>query len=97
MHYASVPAPERHELHLRLAGAVPDREERALHLALGTQEPDEDVAGELELAAALAARRGAPEAAAELLEHAIRLTPADQDEARWSRTIAAAEQHLRCR
>jgi DNA-binding NarL/FixJ family response regulator/tetratricopeptide (TPR) repeat protein len=94
VHYASVPAQERHELHLRLAGAVADPEERALHLALGTREPDEDVAGELERAASLAARRGAPEAAAELLEHAIRLTPVDHDQARWTRTVTAAERHL---
>ncbi|MGH2885212.1 MAG: helix-turn-helix transcriptional regulator [Solirubrobacteraceae bacterium] len=94
VHYASVPARERHELHLRLASVVADPEERALHLALGTRERDEDVAGELERAASLAARRGAPEAAAELLEHAIRLTPADQDQARWTRTVTAAERHL---
>lgn len=94
VHYASVPAQERDELHLRLASAVADPEERALHLALGTREPDEDVAGELERAASLAARRGAPEAAAELLEHAIRLTPADHDQARWTRTVTAAERDL---
>ena len=94
VHYASVPAQEREELHLRLASAVADPEERALHLALGTPEPNEDVAGELERAASLAARRGAPEAAAELLEHAIRLTPADHDKARCARTVTAAERHL---
>ncbi len=94
VHYASVPAQERDELHLRLASAVEDVEERALHLALGTRERDEDVAGELERAASLAARRGAPEAAAELLEHAIRLTPVDHDQARWARTVSAAERHL---
>ena len=93
VHYSSIPAPERRELHLRLADAVPDREQRARHLALGIDTPDEHVASELEHAAAAAARRGAPEAAAELLEHAIRLTPVDQDEARWSRTVTAAEQH----
>ena len=43
-----------------------DPEERARHLALCTTEPDEEVAAELEAAAALAARRGAQEAAAEL-------------------------------
>jgi DNA-binding CsgD family transcriptional regulator len=94
VHYASVPAQERDELHLRLASAVEDVEERALHLALGTRERDEDVAGELERAASLAGRRGALEAAAELLEHAIRLTPAGHDQARWARTVSAAERHL---
>ena len=93
VHYASVPARERRDLHLRLAGAVSTREERAMHLALGSEAPDEDVAGELEAVAALAARRGAPDAAAELLEQAIRLTPLDLHQPRWSRTTAAAEQH----
>ena len=93
VHYSSVAATERRELHLRLAHVVPDAEERALHLSLGTQEPDGDVANEIEHAAGLAVSRGAPEAAAELLGHAIRLTAADLVQARWSRTIAAAEQH----
>jgi len=93
VHYASVPIPQRQQLHLRLAGAVADAEERAHHLALGAEAPNEDVAREIEHAAALAARRGAPESAAELLEHAIRFTPSDQTEARWSRTLAAADQH----
>jgi DNA-binding NarL/FixJ family response regulator len=93
VHYAGVPVSERHELHLRLAAAVSDPVERALHLAAGTERPDERVAAELEAAAGLAVRRGAPEAAAELLEHAIRLTPADYRSARWARTTAAAEQH----
>jgi DNA-binding CsgD family transcriptional regulator len=94
VHYANVPLVDRRELHLRLAAVVSDEEERALHLALGTHEPDEHVGGELDRAAELAARRGAPEAAAELLEHAIRLTPVDQDQARWARTVRAAERHL---
>ena len=44
-------------------------------------------------AAGIAARRGAPEVAAALLEHAVRLTPIDSGDARRARTIAAAEQH----
>jgi DNA-binding NarL/FixJ family response regulator len=93
VHYASVPAHEQRDLHLRLAGAVANREERSMHLALGTETPDEEIAGELEAAAALAAQRGAPEAAAELLEQAIRLTPLEQYQARWSRTATAAEHY----
>ena len=93
VHYASVRPQDRRELHLRLAAVVPDQEERALHLALGTDTPDSGVAGEIDGAAELAARRGAPEAAAELLEHAIRLTPVDQDQARWARMITAADRH----
>jgi DNA-binding CsgD family transcriptional regulator len=94
VHYASVPVVDRRELHLCLAAVVPDEEERALHLALGTVTPDGAVAGDIERAAELAAQRGAPEAAAELLEHAIRLTPVDQDQTRWARTVTAAERHL---
>jgi DNA-binding CsgD family transcriptional regulator len=94
VYYASVPPADRAQLHLRLATVVPDREERALHLALGTERPDGAVAAEIERSADLAARRGAPEAAAELLDHAIRVTPADRREERWSRVNRAAEQHL---
>ena len=93
VHYSSIPAAERGELHLRLAAAVSDPEERALHLASGTERPDERVAEELDSSARLAVRRGAPEAAATLLEHAARLTPADPPSARWARTTDAAAQH----
>jgi DNA-binding NarL/FixJ family response regulator len=78
---------------LRLAAAVADPEERAVHLAAGTEQPDEGVAAEIERAAELAARRGAPEAAAELLEHALRLTPPDRRSVRWARTVIASERH----
>ena len=93
MHGSSLPPKQRQALHLRLAAAVPDAPKRALHLAAGTEQPDADVAAELETAAEIAVRRGAPEAAAELLEHAIRLTPDDHRSLRWARTTAAAEQH----
>ncbi len=62
-------------LHLRLAAVVDDPEERARHLAAGTTRPDEAVAKEIEQGAALAARRAAPVAAAELYDLACRLTP----------------------
>jgi DNA-binding CsgD family transcriptional regulator len=73
--YGSAPAERRRQLHKRLALVVSDPEERARHLALCTTEPDDEVAAELAAAAALAARRGAPEAAAELYSAAKRLTP----------------------
>ena len=92
--YASVPVPERRELHLRLAAVVDDTEQRALHLALGSEMPNDDIAGQIERAGDLPARRGAPDAAAELLEHAIRLTPIDRQAERWSRINRAAELHL---
>jgi DNA-binding CsgD family transcriptional regulator/tetratricopeptide (TPR) repeat protein len=62
-------------MHRRLAEAAPHPEQRARHLALAAEGPDEAVAVELEAAAAAVAARGAPEAAAELAEHAHRLTP----------------------
>ncbi|HUA48645.1 MAG TPA: AAA family ATPase [Solirubrobacteraceae bacterium] len=93
-HYASAPAAKRRELHRVLADVLDDEEERARHLALGAEAPDRQIALALEQAADLATARGAPEAAALLLEDAARLTPIDTVEARWSRTIAAAERHL---
>jgi class 3 adenylate cyclase/ATP/maltotriose-dependent transcriptional regulator MalT len=92
-HYARAPAARRRELHRLLAEVVEDEEERAHHLALGAEAPDRRVAVSIEQAAARAICRGAPEAAAQLLEEAARLTPADAVEARRSRVIAAAEQH----
>jgi DNA-binding CsgD family transcriptional regulator/tetratricopeptide (TPR) repeat protein len=93
-HYSRAPAPRRRELHRLLAEVVDDEVERAHHLALGAEAPDRRLAVILEHAAEHAAGRGAPEIAAELLEHARRLTPTDAVEARRSRTIAAAEQHF---
>ena len=66
---------ERRRLHARHARVVPDVEERARHLALAASGPDERVAGELDRAARLALGRGAPDAAAELVHLARRLTP----------------------
>jgi ATP/maltotriose-dependent transcriptional regulator MalT len=92
-HYALTPAPRRRELHRLLAGVVADEEERAHHLALGAEAPDRQIAVWIEHAARRATRRGAPEVAAQLLEHSARLTPADATEASHSRIIAAAAQH----
>ena len=68
-------ARERRELHRELAGAVPEGELRTRHLALAAAQPDADLAGTVAAAAASASRRGAPQAAVELAEHALRLTP----------------------
>ena len=54
----------------------PSAEERARHLALATAEPSREIASILEEAARTAHARGAPAAAAELAEQALRLTPA---------------------
>jgi DNA-binding CsgD family transcriptional regulator len=92
-HYALAAAARRRELHRLLAEVVAGEEERAHNLALGAEAPDRLVAVTLEQAAGHAARRGAPEGAAQLLEQAARLTPADAVEAKRSRIIRAAEQH----
>lgn len=90
-HYASTPISKRRELHRLLATVIDDEEERAQHVALGAEAPDRELADSLEKAAALAARRGATESAAQLLEDAARLTPIDQAHAQNVRIVAAAE------
>src|SRR5262249_56737258 len=79
----------RRELHARLAKLDLDLEERARHLALAGKGPDAATAGVLEKAAEHAALRGASVPAAELFELAAELTPEDDREARWRRTIEA--------
>jgi DNA-binding NarL/FixJ family response regulator len=90
-HYANTPVSKRRELHRLLARVIDDEEERAQHGALGAEAPDRDLADSLEKAAAAAARRGATESAAQLLEDAARLTPIDQGHAQNARLVAAAE------
>jgi DNA-binding CsgD family transcriptional regulator len=83
----------RRALHRRLATVVPDGDERAHHLALATAEPDAAVADALERAADHAFRRGATAAAAELYEHARRVTPADAPGDRHRRIRRAGRHH----
>ena len=90
--YYALPAAGRRALHQRLSELCPTAEERALHLAAATAVPDELVAARLEDAAAEAARRGAPSAAATLLEHAVRLTPAEERDASSRRRFQEATQ-----
>jgi DNA-binding CsgD family transcriptional regulator len=92
--YSSVTPARRRELHRRLARVVVDAEERARHLALGAGTPDVRVAAAVERAAARARGRAAPDAAAELLEQALRLTPPSHVRARQRRTLAAAEDYF---
>jgi DNA-binding CsgD family transcriptional regulator len=94
-HYARAPVSKRRELHRRLATVIEDEEERAQHVALGAEAPDRDLADGLERAAGVAARRGANESAAQLLEDAARLTPIDQSEAQSARIVAAAEHRFK--
>ena len=79
--YRSAGEAARREMHLELAHGALDREERARHLALSRVAPDAEVAALLGEAADLALARGAPSRSVELLEEAIRLTPADDEEA----------------
>jgi AAA ATPase domain len=93
--YADASAPQRHQTHRLLAELVDEPEEQALHLALGTQDPDERAAGRLEDAAQRASARGAPDAAAQLAEHASRLTPTRRSPADCRRRLAASNYHAR--
>jgi hypothetical protein len=92
-HYGRATASRRREVHRLLADAVDDDVQRAYHMARGAGAPASDIALTIEQAARSAVRRGAPLAAASLLEHAARLTLIDALEAQRSRVLAAAEQH----
>ncbi len=92
--YAQADAPTRRSLHRRLAAVVSDPEERARHLALCSEGPDPAIARLLDDAAAGAGARGASDAAAELADLALELTPADGD-APCERLLAAAGFHFR--
>jgi DNA-binding NarL/FixJ family response regulator len=89
--YQAAPVSKRRELHRLLATVIDDEVERAQHLALGAEAPDRELANNLEHAADVAARRGATESAAQLLEDAARLTPIDQPDAQRVRIVASAE------
>ena len=73
--YSSAPVARRREAHRALAEMVADPEECARHLALAASGPAEEVAAVVERAAAGARARGATDAAAELSELALTLTP----------------------
>lgn len=88
--YGQADGSERRSLHRGLAEAVTQPEERARHAALGAAEPDEAIAGNLHDAATLASWRGAPDAAAELFELSVALTPASDTDDRALRLMAAA-------
>jgi DNA-binding CsgD family transcriptional regulator len=89
--HARLGARQLKELHSRLAGVVRDLEQRARHLALATDEPDATVAALLDRAAERAAARGAPAAAAELVELAIRFTPDEASSELNRRRLAAVD------
>ena len=92
--YGTIDAEERRRLHRRLARIASDPEERARHLALSAHGPDKQVADSLDEAARDAAARGAPEAAAELAELAVRLTPTTQRDGLLERQVETAGYHI---
>ena len=92
--YQSDSPAERRRAHRLLAEIEPDASVRARHLAVSTEAPDATIAGVVEDAAAGALARGAPMAASELAEHALRLTPEQTGSERRRRMIAAARAHL---
>jgi DNA-binding CsgD family transcriptional regulator/nucleoside-triphosphatase THEP1 len=92
--YAQVTLPRRRDLHRRLAGLVVDPEARARHLALAADGPAEDAAVAAEEAAHRASARGAPVAALDLAELAIRLTPQHASDLH-RRKLAAASYAIR--
>jgi DNA-binding CsgD family transcriptional regulator len=83
----------RRSVHARIAEIADDPLVGARHLALARDEPDGAVAAQLETAATLAGDRGARAAAAELAEHALRLTPATAGDEHRGRALAAARAH----
>ena len=92
--YQGLTAVERQGAHRRLADVVEDPVGRARHLALSTDRPDAELAATLEQAAAAAHVQGAPVVAAELGEHALRLTPAQSRADADRRAVQAARTHL---
>ena len=91
--YQGLSGEGRRSLHERLAAILDDPLVRARHLALATDGPDAGIALVLDEAATRAVGRGAPAVAAELGEHALRLTPPDALGDRHRRALAAARAH----
>ena len=92
--YQSLSDGERQRAHAALAELVDDPVDGARHLALATDAPDAAIAATLESAAAVAHARGAPIVAAELGEHALRLTPPDDGAAADRRLGVTARARL---
>jgi DNA-binding CsgD family transcriptional regulator len=88
--YAAATDLERRELHRRLADVAVDPVEQARHLALSSSGPDTDVARRLDQGAGEAHDRSLREAAVELAEAALHLTPLAAGDDRRRRRIASA-------
>ena len=92
--YAETWPDRRRTCHRQLAALVSDPDERVRHLALASEGPDAELARVLEEAASRARLRGAPEAAAALVEQSWRATPAEDADNAWRRGQLAAEYQL---
>jgi DNA-binding CsgD family transcriptional regulator len=92
--YSDASPEVRRRAHRRLGAAVIEPEERVRHLALAAVGPDPTLASSLVEASRRSLARGAPSAAAELLEMATRLTPHTQPEEALSRTVEQAMAHF---
>ena len=79
--------PQRRELHRIIGAAMDDPYEAAWHLACGAEEPDEDLAKRLDLAAEDAVARGAVARAAALARAAVGLTPDQDSPDGWQRRL----------
>jgi DNA-binding CsgD family transcriptional regulator len=86
-------ADDRQRVHRRIADTVDDPLVRARHLALATDGADREVAAVLDEAARTASGRGAAALAAELTEHALRLTALGGGDERRRRALTAARAH----
>ena len=89
--HAAVPERRRREIHRRLAEVLREPEQRAIHLALAASGADERTARVLAAAAERAHARGATLTAADLAQHALRLTPGDHASETSRRALAAAD------
>ena len=85
----AIPPARRRALHALAAASATDPEERARHRALAADAESAPIATELDQAARLAERRGAPTVAAELAELAASLTPAAQADDSYRRLLSA--------
>lgn len=92
--YSSARPEQRRRAHRRLAAVLTGVEERAWHLALAAEGADAELAEVLDSAAEHAQARGAPEAAFELTEQALRLTPPGRVAEVLRRSIRAAGYHF---
>ena len=84
---------ERWGIHEQIAEIVDDPLVRAHHLALSKDAPDVATAAALDDAARFATDRGASAEAAQLAEHALRLTPPGSGDELHRRELAAARAH----